>query len=338
MNIPYRTRRIIKVCAVIALVFVVVAAVVWLSWFTWLKRFVVYTRDGAKLDMSLSQRIPEGQVAVTPEPGPTVPIYYNEGENTITTNRELSQLSGYYIDRQALIDGVDTVRQQARQLKRGTPVMMEVKSASGNFFYSSDVAEYRDSKVDTVAVDGLIKDLDSSGLYLIARLPSLRDRQYGLNNVNDGIFDTRGAYLFRDDGACYWLNPKRQGTIDYLVQIISELKSLGFDEVVLDYFDFPDTEYMRFDGDKEQTLQETAAVMASLATGNFTISFVQKPGFQLPGDRCRLYVTDATAADVQMLAQMSGLSNPAVSLVFLTDIHDTRFDEFSVLRPLDSAH
>ena len=122
------------------------------------------------------------------------------------------------------------------------------------------------------------------------------------------------------------------------MQIISELKSLGFDEVVLDYFDFPDTEYMRFDGDKEQTLQETAAVMASLATGNFTISFVQKPGFQLPGDRCRLYVTDATAADVQMLAQMSGLSNPAVSLVFLTDIHDTRFDEFSVLRPLDSAH
>lgn len=338
MNIPYRTRRIIRAVALIALIAVVVAAVVWLSWFTWLKRFVVYTRDGAVLDMNLSQQVPEGKVAVPPEPGPTIPIYYNEGENTITTNRELTQLSGYYIDRQALIDGVDTVRQQARQLKRGTPVMMEVKSASGNFFYSSAVADYRDSKVDTVAVDGLIQDLDDSGLYLIACLPAFRDRQYGLNNVNDGIFDTRGAYLFRDEGACYWLNPKRQGTMDYLVQIIGELKSLGFDEVVLDYFDFPDTQYMRFDGDKELTLQETAATLASLSTGSFTISFVQEPGFVLPGDRSRLYVKDATAADVQMLAQMSGLANPAVSLVFLTDIHDTRFDDFSVLRPLDSAH
>lgn len=338
MNIPYRTRRIIGITAVIVLIVAVVAAIVWLSWFTWLQRFVVYTRDGAVLDMNLSQRIPEGQVAVEPEPGPTVPIYYNEGENTITTNRELTQLSGYYVDRQALIDGVDTVRQQARQLKRGTPVMIEVKSATGNFFYSSAVADYRDSKVDPVAVDGLIKDLDDAGLYLIACLPAFRDRQYGLNNVNDGIFDTRGAYLFRDEGACYWLNPKRQGTIDYIVQIVSELKSLGFDEVVLDYFDFPDTEYMRFDGDKEETLKETAAAMAALSTGSFTVSFVQEPGFTLPGDRNRLYVKDATAADVQMLAQMSGHSNPAVSLVFLTNIHDTRFDEFSVLRPLDSAH
>lgn len=338
MNIPYRTRRIIQITAVIALIAVVVAAVVWLCWFTWLQRFVVYTRDGAVLDMNLSQRIPEGQVAVPPETGPTVPIYYNEGENAITTNRELTQLSGYYIDRQALIDGVDTVLQQARQLKRGTPVMLEVKSATGNFFYSSAVAEYRDSKVDAAAVDNLIKEMDKMDLYLIARLPALRDRQYGLNNVNDGIFDTRGAYLFRDEGACYWLNPKRQGTVDYIVQIISELKSLGFDEVVLDYFDFPDTEHMRFNGDKEQALQETANVMAALSTGNFTVSFVQNPGFQVPGDRCRLYIKDATAADVQLMAQMSGLQNPAVSLVFLTDIHDTRFDEFSVLRPLDSAH
>lgn len=339
MNIPYRTRRILYWVAVITAIVVAVGAVAWFSWFTWLGRFVVYTRDnGAIIDMSLSQRIPDGQTAVQPESGPTVPIYYNEGENAITTNRELSQLSGYYIDRQALIDGVDTVRQQARQLKRGTPVMLEVKSATGNFYYSSAVAEYRDSKVDAVAVDALIKDLDNMGLYLIARLPALRDRQYGLNNVNDGIFDTRGAYLYRDDGACYWLNPTRQGTMDYIVQTVSELKNLGFDEVVLDYFDFPDTEYMRFDGDKEAALQTAANAVSTLSSGSFTVSFVQKPGFSLPSDRSRLYLTDATAAEVQLMAQMSGLADPKVSLVFLTDIHDTRFDEFGVLRPLDSAH
>lgn len=337
MNIPYRTRRILYWVAVIAAIVAVVAAVVWLCWFTWLSRFVVYTRQGAVLNFSLSQSIPEGTVARPPDEGEPVSIYYNEGENAITTNRELTQLVGYYVNRQMLINGVDEVRQQARQLKRGTPVMIELKSVSGNFFYSSSVAEHRDSKIDIEAVDNLIKELDNQGLYLIAQVPALRDRQYGLNNVNDGIFDSRGAYLF-SDGGTYWLNPKRQGTMDYLVQVISELQNLGFDEVVLDYFGFPDTEYMRFDGDKTQALQEAAATISTLCTGNFTVSFVQEPGFQMPTDRNRLYVKDADAAQVQMLAQMSGLKDPAVQLVFWTENHDTRFEEFGVMRPLDAAH
>ena len=338
MNIPYRTRRILYWVAVIAAIALLVGAVAWLCWFTWLGRFVVYTRSGAKIDFSLSQRIPEGQVAtpyVDPDP---IPIYYNEGENAITTNRELTQLTGYYVNRQMLINGIDQIRENARQLKRGTPVMIALKSASGNFFYSSSVAEYRDSKIDPLAVDALIQELDDMGLYLIAQVPAFRDRQYGLHNVNDGIFDTRGAYLF-SDGGTYWLNPKRQGVMDYVVQIISELQSLGFDEVALDCFDFPDTEHMRFNGDKTEALIAAAkTLVTSCATEQFTVSFVQKPGFALPEGRTRLYVKDAAAADAALLAQQSGLSEPQIKLVFLTENHDTRFEEYSVLRPLSAAH
>ena len=204
---------------------------------------------------------------------------------------------------------------------------------------STAVSTHFDSKVDITAMDALIQELSDSGVYLIARLPALRDRMYGLNNVNDGVFDTRGAYLYRDDGGCYWLNPKRQNVQTYLVQVITELKNLGFDEVVLDYFDFPDTQYMRFDGDKEQTLLTAAqTIMTSCGSETFAVSFVQKPGFQLPEGRSRLYVKDAAAADVKSLAIESGLENPQAKLVFLTEIHDTRFDEFGVLRPLDAAH
>ena len=32
------------------------------------------------------------------------------------------------------------------------------------------------------------------------------------------------------------------------------------------------------------------------------------------------------------------LADPAVYLAFITDVHDTRFDAYSVLRPLDAAH
>ena len=340
MNIPYRTQRILKRIAVIVLAILVAFALFWLCWFTWLKRYVVYTRnEGAVLDLSLPAQLPEGELALPPVPGETVSIYYNEGENAINVSKELTQLVGYYADRTALIAGTDEVLQQARALDRGTPVMLDVKSVSGNFFYSSTVAEHRDPKVDIEAMDQLIKDLDESGFYLIARIPSLRDRMYGLHHVDDGVFDTRGAYLYRDDGGCYWLNPAKQGVLTYLVQIVSELKSLGFDEVIFDYFDFPDTKYMRFNGDKEQALVAAAqTLVTSCATDTFAVSFVQKPGFALPEGRTRLCITDAAAADAAMLAQQTGLDDPKVRLVFLTQIHDTRFDEYGVLRPLDAAH
>lgn len=340
MNIPYRTRRILKQVAITAAAVLLVAALIWLCWFIWLKRYVVYTRDeGAVLDFSLSAQLKDGEPALPPETQSPVSIYYNEGENAINVNKEMTQLVGYYADRNALINGIDQVRQQAKALERGTPVMLDVKSATGNFFYSSAVAEHRDSKVDVAAMDQLIKDLNLSGAYLIARLPALRDRMYGLNHVNDGVFDTRGAYLFRDDGGCYWLNPAKQGVLLNLVSIVTELKSLGFDEVVFDYFDFPDTKYMRFDGDKQQALAAAAqTLVTSCATDNFTVSFVQSPGFALPEGRTRLVIKDAAAADAQLLAQQTGLENPNIRVVFLTQIHDTRFDEYGVLRPLDAAH
>lgn len=340
MNIPYRTRQILKHTALITLVVLLVAALIWLCWFVWLKRYIVYTRnDGAVLDFTLSAQLPDGTPALPPEPEEAVSIYYNEGENAINTSKELTQLAGYYVDREALIAGTDSVLEQVRALDRGTPVMLDIKSATGNFFYSTTVAEYRDTKVNAEAVDELIRQLDEMGTYLIARVPSLRDRMFGLNNVNDGVFDTRGAYLFRDEGACYWLNPARQNVQTYLVQIASELKSLGFDEVVFDYFDFPDTKYMRFDGDKEEALAAAAqTLVTSCGSDSFAVSFVQKPGFALPQGRTRLYITDAVAADAAMLAQQTGLEDPSTRVVFLTQFHDTRFDAFSVLRPLDAAH
>jgi hypothetical protein len=37
-------------------------------------------------------------------------------------------------------------------------------------------------------------------------------------------------------------------------------------------------------------------------------------------------------------AQSSGIADTAVNLVFLTELHDTRFDVYSVLRPIAGAH
>lgn len=338
MNIPYRTRQNLRRAALILLVVAIVAAAAWLCWFVWLQRYVVYTRDqGAVIDTNMSPQIPDGQVATEPE-SETISIYYNEGENAINTSTDLMQMVGYYADAQALTN-LSAVSAQAKLLETGTAVMLDVKDAKGRFFYSSAVSTERSSSVDITGMDELIRQLDSKGLYLIARLPALRDYSFGLSNTSNGLFVSSGAYLWADDDYCYWLDPTKEGTVTYLVQIVTELKNLGFDEVVFDDFRFPDTDNLKFSGDRAQALITTAQTLVSTcATGSFAVSFVgEQEGFTIPTGRCRLYVENATAAEAAGIAAGSGLADPSIYLVFLTEFHDTRFDAYSVLRPLESA-
>lgn len=339
MIFSYRTRQALKRLAVAILVILLVLSLALVFWFMWLERFVVYTADGkAILDLSLSATFPPGEVAVPPTEGPTVPIYYNDGENVIITTTELMQMQGYYIDEEALKD-IAAVRSQLETLPAGTPVMLDVKSIYGNFYYSSDVSTRRNGDLDIGAVDALIRDLTAGNLYVIARIPALRDYYFGLNNVPYGL-PTAGGYLWMDPDYCYWLNPASEGTVTYLMQIITELRGLGFDEVVLCDFYFPATNDIVFNGDKTEALSTTAALLVqNCSAANFAVSFTgQSASFPLPEGRCRLYIQDAAAADAASIAQESGLADPAVYLVFVTEFHDTRFDAYSVLRPLAAAH
>lgn len=339
LNLSYRARQGLRRGLVVLLVVAIVASLVGLCWFAWLRRFLVYTRDkGAVIDTKLPQQVAEGEVAgdVTQE---TISIYYNEGENAINTSKDLTQMLGFYADEEALKTNMSMVRQQAKLLERDTPVMLDVKDAKGRFFYSSGVSDQRSGTMDIAAMDALIQELNDRGAYLIARLPALRDYHFGLNSTENGLFVQSGRYLWADDDYCYWLDPTKEGTIMYLVQIVTELKNLGFDEVVFDEFRFPDTEDLKFSGDRTEALNSAAkTLLSSCATETFAVSFVAgAEGFTLPQGRSRLYIKDATAADAAGIAASSGVADPSINLVFQTEFHDTRFNEYSVLRPIESA-
>ena len=125
-----------------------------------------------------------------------------------------------------------------------------------------------------------------------------------------------------------------------MLQIISELKSLGFDEVVLDQFRFPDTKEIVFTGDKAEELNKAAKTLVTVgSTETFTVSFVgSSADLILPEGRTRLYLEGVNAANADTVAQNTGITDLATRLVFLTEVHDTRFDAYSVLRPLEAAH
>lgn len=343
MAIPYRTRRGLRRLGIGLLILLMIAVVAWMCWVIWLERFVIYSQSGVRLDFSLSGEVSGGEAAVAPEKE-TVEIYYNEGNNVVNVTTELTQLDGYYADTEALAAGVSQVRAQIQTLAPETPIMLDVKHEKGYFYYSTTVGSSTyDSKIDIAAMDELIEDLAKSEHYLIARIPALREYDFIFlesGNKYNGIDSTKGdGYLWMDNGA-YWLDPTTSGTLTYLIQIVTELRELGFDEVVLDEFRIPDSDRVLFKPDRAESLTNAASTLVTACSNdNFCVSFVMgNTSFTLPEGRCRVYLKDVDAADAETKAESFGFGDPEIRVGFLTESNDTRYDEFSVLRPLDSAH
>ena len=340
MSIPYRTQQNLKRLAGTLLILLLVGIVVWGMWILWLQRFVVYTREeGAVLDFTLSEKLQTGQVAVPPSEESQIEIFYNEGEDQVSLSTELAPLKGYFVRGSVLAADPAAVWDQIQTLTPGTPVMLDVKSIYGTFYYSTATGRPLNNDADIRGVDQLIHNLKNSDYYTIARVPALRDREYGLNNTNEGL-PVSGGYLWMDGDGCYWLNPAREAIITYLMDIAKELRELGFDEVVFEDFYFPETSQIVFNGDKTQTLEETAQTLVdACATESFALSFVSDGSWNMPTGRSRMYREDVSDAISLMEAtQNLTMEDPAAQLVFITNNLDTRFEEYSVLRPIDLAH
>lgn len=338
MFLPYKTRRFLRGLAITALVLALVLVMVWAVWLLWLDRYIVYTRDGAKLDFNLPDKVPTGQIALPPEDEMTISIYYNEGENTLNISTEMSQLYGYYITADMIESDMDALLSQVKKLPPQTPVMLDVKDIVGRFYFQSELGPLRTSMASGELAE-LMRILKISNCYLIARFPALRDYYYGLEHVSDGIFLKSGMGLWMDDSRCYWLNPNSQGTLSFIIQIITELKLMGFNEVVLDDFSIPSSEKLRFDGDRDEALATAAKkLLETCGSERFAVSFcVNNPSFALPEGRTRLYMKNQSASELKTVAEQTALADPTIKLVFITEFNDTRFDDYGVMRPLDTA-
>ena len=340
---PYRTRRFLRRFFIGLGALTLAAAALLVCWMLWLGRYVVYTEDGVKLDFSLNPQFPQGVAPEKPGPAPTVDIHYNEGNGQ--NQAELASFRGYYVTAQDLIEDFDTTADWLRALPYGSTVALQVKDVEGYFYYSSSSGRQKDD-VNISKMDQLIQELKTRGHYLIARLPAFQDRYFFLDNERERVpyglaQDGGNGSLWPDksipNAQHYWLNPASTGALNYVVQIVTELRNLGFHEVVFSDFRFPNTDKIRFDGDKAATLNEAAqTLMQACTTDTFAVSFAGST-IALPQGRCRLYFENTPAADIPNLAAQLALENPNAQLVFLTDLMDTRYDAYSVLRPLAIA-
>ena len=340
MSIPYRTQQNLKHLTIGLIILVVVGSIALGLWFVWMQRFVVYTREsGAILDFQ-AEAIPlDGQEAVPPEENMEIAIHYNEGEDKVNVSTELAQMNGYFLDAGTVIRDPEAAWETIQQLPVGTPILMDVKSIIGTFYYSTSTGRPISDSADISGMDELIANLRSSGYYTVARVPALRDREYGIDNTRAGLA-TSGGYLWMDEEGCYWLNPTKEDTVTYLMKIATELRELGFNEVLFDDYRFPNTKKIVFKEDKPLALAETAqTLVSSCATDYFAVSFVSDGSWTPPSGRSRIYIEGVEdPAMIQETTQTLMLTNPTIRLVFLTNNLDTRFEAYSVMRPVHLAH
>ena len=342
MNLSYRTRRFLRSLATALFFLAVLAVIVWMVWIIWLDRFVVFSRDGAKFQFDSSAEHLSGELVTPPGEELQITIVYDDGKEDVVVSTELAQLFGYYADTDALFESISNVRTQIENLPAKTPVMIDVKDIYGYFLYNSDVGPSA-SGISSAAMDDLIAYITSQDLYAIARVPAFTDYYFGLNETYNGLYREDGYALWTDYSSgrlTYWLDPTKDGTINYLTKIVSELKRMGFDEVVFTNFHFPDTEDLQFSGDRNEAIAGAAESLATICcTDTFGISFeTSASDFPLPRDyRTRLYLVDIPAARVQQEVAALGLDDPVARVVFLTELGDTRYDQFSVLRPLSTV-
>ena len=59
----YRTRRMLRRSIIVLLWLALIGLLVWGCWMVWIQRYVVYTRDGVKIDMERSTVDIAGEVA-----------------------------------------------------------------------------------------------------------------------------------------------------------------------------------------------------------------------------------------------------------------------------------
>jgi len=347
MSIPFRTRENLRkfwVTVFAVVLFVVLALICWVMW---LNRYVIYSQDGAKLDFSWPFGVGEGQTPVKPEPWPVPTLHQKDPEedSDFEEDTSLKQFSGYYLSIDAFLEDWDTAMSQLDALPKGSTLLLELKDVKSYVYYTSEVAEEKPN-FDTGKMDALVKALQDRGHYVIAQIPAFQEYHYILENERERVpygipkASGNGALWLDTSGPNYWMNPASDGTVAYLIQLISEIRNLGFDEVVLSDFRIPETNKIRFEGDRKQILEKTAATLVkTCSTDRFCVSFTRTSAdLTLPEGRTRLYLTGVSAANADEEAAKSGFSDPGAKLVFLADSADTRYEEFSVLRPLSSAH
>ena len=108
----------------------------------------------------------------------------------------------------------------------------------------------------------MIKTLKDRGLYVIARVVAFRD-PYLAEKKPEWSLHTANGNLYRDKQGMAWVDPYCKEVWDYLIEVGTVAREVGFDEVQFDYIRFSTDSTMKnvvFDEERTQGRSKTDVI------------------------------------------------------------------------------
>ena len=119
-------------------------------------------------------------------------------------------------------------------------MVIDIKSDGGYITYRMDYPLAREIGACTSTISDInatVKKLKDHGVYLIARIVSLKDPVLAEKKKELALKNKDGS-IFRDSSGLAWVNPYEDEVWEYLTEICKQCVEVGFDEVNLDYIRF----------------------------------------------------------------------------------------------------
>lgn len=149
-----------------------------------------------------------------------------------------------------LTAAVDSKIEEFIDSAKGTPVggfVIDMKDDHGRLSYTSKVPLAAKIGANTRRLrnpDSLVSKLHQNGLIACARIVSFKDPLLAGYPAEDStypyaVLDSATNMPWRQNNGERWANPYDERVQNYLLELIEELVSFGFDQIQLDYIRFP---------------------------------------------------------------------------------------------------
>ena len=185
---------------------------------------------------------------VGPDKNRTVSLRIVDENNPALPGREAVKVRGIYIS--GPMAGSTELFQNILDSAAGTEintVVIDFKDDQGRIICPVDspvASEIGACRPDVQDMKELIASLKERGLYVIARVVAFRDPWLAEKKPEWSLHLADGS-LYRDRQGMAWVDPYRKEVWDYLVEVGTEAKEAGFDEVQFDYIRFSTEGTMR---------------------------------------------------------------------------------------------
>lgn len=185
---------------------------------------------------------------VGPDKNRTVSLRIVDENNPALPGREAVKVRGIYIS--GPMAGSTELFQNILDSAAGTEintVVIDFKDDQGRITCPVDspvASEIGACRPYVQDIKELIASLKERGLYVIARVVAFRDPWLAEKKPEWSLHLADGS-LYRDRQGMAWVDPYRKEVWDYLVEVGTEAKEAGFDEVQFDYIRFSTEGTMR---------------------------------------------------------------------------------------------